>query len=116
MKYKIIFGILIMAVMLTTLATVRADSTDYNNLDIIRRFTLTRGILFLNGQVMTLKSTSIASTAQAGIVGALGTTSIDYSSSGRIMVQADATVSFNFASHNGSSANSKLIDLFIMFN
>lgn len=59
----------------------------YNNLDIIRRFTLTRGILFLNGQVMTLKSTSIASTAQAGIVGALGTTSIDYSSSGRIMVE-----------------------------
>lgn len=59
----------------------------YNNLDIIRRFTLTRGILFLNGQVMTLKSTSIASTAQAGIVGAVGTTSIDYSSSGRIMVE-----------------------------
>lgn len=59
----------------------------YNNLDIIRRFTLTRGILFLNGQVMTLKSTSIASTAQAGIVGAVGTTSIDYSSSGQIRVE-----------------------------
>lgn len=62
----------------------------YNNLDIVRRFTLTRGILFLNGQVMTLKSTSIAETAQVGIVGATGTTSIDYttpSAGGRIVVE-----------------------------
>lgn len=62
----------------------------YNNLDIVRRFTLTRGILFLNGQVMTLKSTSISATAQAGVVGSLGTTSINYTTpapGGRIQVE-----------------------------